>query len=167
MKKGSKPSKFFNQLKALKVQYDGDITDEMLINEVMVKAPIKYQSMIATECRSKGTNLKLEHLKDCMNELYRMGANSNNGFEEDGSDDEANGGELIGNAFSGECYICGKRGHRAAQCPEKKTGNGHVRKTFRKGKGGFNGTCHNCGKRGHKAHQCWKLKENAHKRPKG
>ena len=102
MKKGSKPSKFFNQLKALKVQYDGDITDEMLINEVMVKAPIKYQSMIATECRSKGTNLKLEHLKDCMNELYRMGAISNNGFDEDGSDDDVNGGELIGNAFSGE-----------------------------------------------------------------
>ena len=43
MKKSSKPSKFFNQLKELKVQYDSDITDEKLINEVMVKAPFKYQ----------------------------------------------------------------------------------------------------------------------------
>ena len=31
MKTGTKPSKFFNKLNALKVQYEGDITDKMII----------------------------------------------------------------------------------------------------------------------------------------
>ena len=60
MKTHHKPNRFFNQLKTLKVQYEGDINDEMMINEVMVKALGKYQSIIATECRTKGKNLKFK-----------------------------------------------------------------------------------------------------------
>ena len=63
MGNGTQPDKFFNKLKAIKMQYLGDITDEMLINKVMVKGLAKYQSVIATECMIKSTNLKLNNLK--------------------------------------------------------------------------------------------------------
>ena len=111
MKKGSKPNKFFNNLKAIKMQYEGDITDEMLINEVMVKAPKKYQSIIATECRTKGSGLKIENLKEAMNELYRMSANSYKYKNDSSSDEDDSRGEVIGSAFQGECFNCGKNGH--------------------------------------------------------
>ena len=42
MKRSQRPDKFFNKLKTAKSKYVAEITDEMLINEVMVKAPEKY-----------------------------------------------------------------------------------------------------------------------------
>ena len=172
-----RPNRFFNQLKALKVQYEDDINDEMLINEVMVKAPQKYQSIIATECRTKGKNLKLEHLKDCMNELYRMSANSYNGSRYDDSDDKSLKGEVVGSAFAGEYYNCGSKGDRASQCPEKNKGGSYNRN--RKGfnnksgaksngkKAKFNRTCNNCGMWSHMKKDCFELETNAHRRPRG
>ena len=41
------------------------------------------------------------------------------GKEDD--DEEENGEELSLTAFEGVCYKCGKRGHQAYQCPEKKS----------------------------------------------
>ena len=170
MKKEAKPGKFITQLKAPQTEYYGDITDEMLINEVMSKAPAKYQSVIALEARRKGTNLKLEDLKDAMNELYRMVNNSStNAVELYDNEDQ---GELMANAFQGECYNCGRRGHSAIDCPLKTSRNRNSmgqsrapRKNFRSKRGGFNGTCNNCGMRGHMKKDCWKMKANKHKRP--
>ena len=104
MKTGTKPSTFFNKLKALKVQYEGDITDEMIINEVMVKAPKKYKSIIANQSLIKGKNLTVDDLKIAMNELYRLDYNSCKGNNESSEDED---GEVIGSAFQGECFHCG------------------------------------------------------------
>jgi Arginine methyltransferase-interacting protein, contains RING Zn-finger len=56
-----------------------------------------------------------------------------------------------------KCYNCGKPGHKAAQCPNKKDNDG---------KGKFTGKCNLCGKVGHKKADCWDLPDNADKRPK-
>ena len=170
------PDKFINKLKAIKVQYTGDITDEMIINEIMVKAPGKYQSIIATECLKQGSNLEVRHLKEAMNTIYRMNTNTSGrkGSGEDSDDD----GEVVGAAINGECFSCGKRGHRFVDCPLKnkgKTGAGRGMHRFNagrgrgRGRGGrdkprFKGTCNNCGKIGHMKRDCWSLDDNKHKK---
>ena len=53
--------------------------------------------------------------------------------------------------FEGECRNCGKKGHKAADCWQKKAAEGG-------GKGAtarFEGECHHCGKKGHRATDCW------------
>ena len=65
-----------------------------------MKVPGKYQSIIATECRNKGKSLKLEHLKDCIHELYRTSANSYNGTRDEDSDENSQKGEVAGSAFA-------------------------------------------------------------------
>ena len=163
MRNGSKPSMFFNKLKALKVQYEGDITDEMIINEVMVKAPSQYKTIIANQSMLKGAGLTVDDLKQAMNELYRLCHNS---YRNQDSSDDVSDGEMIGGAFQGECFNCGKKGHKAVDCPDKKrdknTGGG---KPYNKKK--FNGTCNLCGKRGHMKKDCFELEKNKDRRPQG
>ena len=158
-KKNQNPDKFFNKLKTAMTKYIADIDDEMLINEVMGKAPEKYKSMIATESRAKGSNLKLNDLKEAMSTIWRMGSSS----KAAGYNSDSEGAELIGGAFGGECFNCGKPGHKAVDCPEKKkSGTAFEGQRYK-----FNGTCNNCGKQGHKKADCWELEENKGKRPQG
>ena len=136
----------------------------------MVKALAKYQSVIATECMTKGTNFKLNNLKEVMNTIYRTASNSSGESGKNDSDDDEQG-EVIGGAFSGECYLCGKHGHKAVDCPSKKNENSKFgKKKWQKGRNNkikLKGTCNNCGKRGHMKRDCWELESNKDKRPKG
>ena len=67
----------------------------------------------------------------------------------------------INKGFNGTCFLCKKKGHRIADCPEKKNKNNN-----NNNKNKFNGKCNNCGKHGHKGADCWEKEENAEKRPK-
>ena len=69
--------------------------------------------------------------------------------------------------FRGECYVCGKAGHKAYQCKQKKSSRQSSRDEREYGlceesktderaseKPRFIGECYVCGKAGHKAYQC-------------
>ena len=76
--------------------------------------------------------------------------------------------EIVLTAFSGMCYVCKERGHRATHCPNKiKQGQPKtVNKNTQAGKSKrYNGSCHHCGKQGHRKADCWELPENAAKKP--
>jgi hypothetical protein len=72
-------------------------------------------------------------------------------------DEEKSGDEISLSAFSGTCFHCKKKGHKANECPEKEKSSGKK----------FKEKCNNCGKEGHKAADCWEKEENKDKRPKG
>jgi Zinc knuckle len=59
--------------------------------------------------------------------------------------------------IKGNCFKCGKAGHRAIDsCLSSKSGGE---------KGMFKGACHNCGMTGHAATNCWEKEENKDKYP--
>jgi len=78
------------------------------------------------------------------------------------------GTEIVLNAFTGICYVCKEKGHRATHCPNKE-----AKGVNKSGKGVFksdkskrsNGNCNHCGKQGHQKTDCWELPENAAKWP--
>jgi len=65
--------------------------------------------------------------------------------------------------FKGKCHVCGKIGHKGADCwtlesnKDKRPANNHGEKKYN-----FTGTCNYCHKKGHKeAECCTKLNDNA------
>ena len=113
-----------------------------------------YNTTIAAARREKKKNLTLNDLEEEMRDLWRI----TYGEDLQSDDDEEEDREIALNTFDGICYECGKKGHRARDCPSKDNNDG-----TRKGR--FNGKCHECGKVGHRKDDCWMLEKNASKRP--
>jgi hypothetical protein len=66
------PRAMFDQLASIQSAYNDaarKIDPDDLIAVVLEKAPAAYKSILTAEQRSKGTNLKLEDLRNCMNDL--------------------------------------------------------------------------------------------------
>ena len=161
MSKSDTPDDFINKFLSLKSRYHnvkGALTESELVTEAMVKAKTEYKTLITTLMITHGDNLNLEHMRDGMTQQYRM--NHSKGTDDGPSDDSSEEGtEAIMSSFDGECYNCGKKGHKATDCRQSK-------KSFGMSKGKFKGSCNNCGKPGHKEKDCWKKESNKHKRPK-
>ena len=76
--------------------------------------------------------------------------------------------EIVLNAFTGVCYVCNQKGHRATHCPSKGQQGNNKPATSGGGKGKrFKGNCNHCGKQGHRKVDCWELPESASKKPAG
>ena len=74
------------------------------------------------------------------------------------SKNDYNEGEtaLFAGGFKGKCNNCGKMGHKARDCRDKKDGKKAGNKKKR-----FDGECHYCHKPGHMAKDCFKKKRDA------
>jgi hypothetical protein len=74
MKTHEDPRTLFDQLASIQSAYNDAmrrIDPDDLIAVVLEKAPDEYKSILTAEQRIKGTNLTLEDLRSCMNDLYR------------------------------------------------------------------------------------------------
>jgi len=91
-----------------------------------------------------------KELKDLYDELYPD--------REEANDEKKDDAALTGNngQFKKKCFKCGKWGHPAKFCPDKKNHNGSSRDGNRKPRR-FQGKCDHCGRIGHKKNDCWSL----------
>ena len=68
-----------------------------------------------------------------------------------------------------ECFECGKKGHKAYACPDKKSSNTNTKPSSNYNGGAakksFQGKCNLCHKTGHMAKDCFEKEENASRRP--
>ena len=104
------------------------------------------------------------------NDIALFTAPSNKGNGGNGRN-RRNGGNnnADGKKFTGVCYHCNKKGHKANQCWQKDKGrqDGKGDNNSNKTGGNNNGKakCGHCGKPGHSEKFCWDKDCNAHQRP--
>ena len=98
--------------------------------------------MLTSEQRRLGTGVTIEDLEESMNQYWRQVMCKGDGESEEDED------ELNLSAFTGICFKCDKKGHKAFNCDK------HGRE-YRK--------CYHCGKPGHLAYDCWEKEENKDK----
>lgn len=91
----------------------------MIIDDVLVKAPVKNKSFVETDCVKRGNALKVNHLKVAENIFSRICGNTKSKKSEEDFSYET--GEAIGGTFDGECYRCGQKGHRDNNCLKRET----------------------------------------------
>jgi hypothetical protein len=92
----------------------------------------------------------MANLKEAMNQHWRQISK--------GSEPGREGAEISLSAFSGVCFKCGGKGHKASTCPKNSRGKGRSSDKKEKRR------CYRCGKEGHIAPNCWEDEKNVHKR---
>lgn len=153
MRSNEDPSTLFEQLSVIaNLYYDKDLNRELSEEEqiatILTACPKAYETVLITEQRSRGVNLKLEHLEEVMTQFYRQTHNEKETEDEN---------EITLTTFEGECYNCGEKGHRANKCPKPRTTQGF--RSLPK--------CTKCDRFGHMEKDCWEKDENKEKRPEG
>jgi len=155
-------------IKNLSVQLEqmDSISKDELVSHVITAAPEKYMSSIKEVIDLNGENITVDHLEKEILEWYYV-RNITLGDSDDSEDEDETA--MTGFTFNGKCYNCGKDGHRANNCKERKhdrANNQQGRGNQGQGQGRFTGKCRKCNKVGHKDPNCWEHKKNSHKRPK-
>ena len=158
---GENPENLFELIKSIDNQFKDlthGLTEQDKIAAVLDKGSKDYLIILANTAREKGTSLTMEHLEEAMRIQWRI---------EHGKDESKSGKskEFNLSAFGGNCYHCGKPGHRVNKCPEKNKEDGKSGNNGGGKRKKFNGKCRTCGVQGHKAADCWKDEKNADKRP--
>ena len=159
MKEGQDPAKLFEQIYSIQNRSKIEIQEDEFVAVILDAASREYKAVLTTEQSRLKDNLKVADLEDVMRRHWRTISSKSS------SEDDNEGKEValagVSSGFKGTCFLCKKKGHRIADCPEKKNkGNDNTSKSR------FQGKCNNCGKQGHKATDCWEKEENKEKRPK-
>eukprot|EP00977_Amphora_coffeiformis_P005922 scaffold1253_cov146-Amphora_coffeaeformis.AAC.5 len=125
MKNNDDPDKLFEQLGEI-VNYDtnGSVDEADLMAVVFTVAPERYQSVLSAVQLEKKDALTLEDLEEAMDQVWRQKSATKNGGRKDEEDKEMSlagtdggkGGYGNKKKFSGNCNMCGKKGHRAIDC---------------------------------------------------
>jgi len=159
------PSILFCKLATLEHAYSntqGRLTNNNMIGAIFAIAPEKYRATLSVTVGNHGAALQPSHLEAAMRKIWRQSGGSK------GLSTAKRGTKIVLTAFTGICYMCKGKGHRATHCPNKeaKGGSKSGKGTFKGDKAKrFNGNCNHCGKQGHQKTDCWELPENAAKRP--
>eukprot|EP00957_Ditylum_brightwellii_P108597 8282688-Ditylum_brightwellii.AAC.1 len=136
-------------IEKMKSQYQlKDRVSAVKMKRKMLKAPKEYAGILASTAKEQGGDLTMDDFEEAMQLQFYITYG-------DTVEPHGSGDELTLSVFDGNCYKCGKKGHKANKCPNKK-GKQHKR---------FNGKCNNCGKEEHKEVDCWMKESNADKRP--
>ena len=145
MKNKSDLNQYFNKLAVSKNKYRcnaNTFDEEKMITSTLAKVPSQQITVLTQEVlHKKGEDLELVDMQSgALKEQWRIRNNLVNGSDsKDNSDsDSKSKGTKAANV---NCYNCGKSGHKANQCPKKKSNN-RGSEGCRK----FNGTCNNCSK---------------------
>ena len=113
---GENPENLFEEIKAIDNQFKDlthGLTEQDKIAAVLDKGPKEYSVILANTAREKGSRLTMEHLKEAMRIQWRI-------EHGDGKAKSGNSKEFNLSKFSGNCYHCGKKGHKSNKCQEKK-----------------------------------------------
>jgi len=153
LKPDQDPEELGDEMASLENMYACPLEDKEKVAAIMAAAGSKYADVILQETKklqARGETVTAEALIDAMSEKYRIthGVVSS-GEAVEHFEKETALAEIM--TFTGLCYLCGQRGHRAKDCPNKK---GDI-------------LCELCGGKGHNKARCWEDEKNAKRRPKG
>jgi hypothetical protein len=155
MKPKEDPTTLIQQLSDIEAMYVNStnvvLTEVDKVMTIMSKVPMEYKALLTAKF-AEG-NATVNDLELIMRAYWRATHRNALTKSKDKEGDEIEK-EISLSTFGGTCHKCKKKGHKASNCPTKKSdGNNKV-------------TCSHCGKSGHKIENCWEQNENADKRPK-
>ena len=153
LKPDQDPEELGDEMASLENMYACPLENKDKVAALMAAAGSKYADVILQETKklqARGETVTAEALIDAMSEKYRIthGVVSS-GEAVEHFEKETALADI--RTFAGLCYLCGQRGHRAKDCPNKK---GDI-------------LCELCGGKGHNKARCWEDEKNAKRRPKG
>ena len=111
MKKGSDPAILFETLAVIEDKYDGSVDKADLIAIILDAATDEYQSVLTAKESAEGPKLTLMDLELIMGQHYRRLSKRRTGRQVEET-------EVLLAGFNGDCFNCGKKGHRANKCPD-------------------------------------------------
>ena len=134
LKKGGDPSELELKIALIEAMYRILLSDKMKIAAVMKAAGYNYLDTVA------GGTVTYDDLIQAMTQSFRI---HGNWCDSDSESDEDVALAAVVGSFKGKCNVCGKEGHKASECPKKKSV-----------------TCRKCTKKGHTEEFCWQLEKN-------
>ena len=172
-KEQKNPDEWFAELEKirlqLKIDFATEIPDEQMISQILYNTnPPQYKTAIALIKRDINRNVEitLDAVKDDLRQIY----GSLKASAKPNKETALVGKPKFKKQFKGHCRLCGKIGHKAADCWTSESNKNKRPKNYKQGKGNkevANVTstnpkkkeeCAHCHKPGHNIKDCWKKK---------